>query len=325
MRSPPTRILITGATGFLGRAVVAAITARPPDVDLRLLVRDRVRAERAGLPAAALLVRPETLAAQRSMLRDVDVVLHLAGAVRAARPGDFLQVNAGGTADLLAALPESARVVLVSSLAAAGPSVDGRATAAPPDACRPCSCYGESKRQAELALLADAARTARPWLVLRPSIVYGPGDGATDLLFRQATAALCPVPWRPRPLSAIYVRDVVVALLAALQQDVGGAFLPLAGATTDSHALMEAIAHACGRRARLLRVPDAVAVAAGHAADLLARARGAPSYFSRDKVREITAVGWVADREPARRALGFSARSSLEEGLAEVAAQRGGR
>src|SRR5688500_7315258 len=97
MRAPPTRILITGATAFLGRAVVAAITARPPDVDLRLLVRDRVRAERAGLPAAALLVRPETLAAQRSMLRDVDVVLHLAGAVRAARPGDFLQVNAGGT------------------------------------------------------------------------------------------------------------------------------------------------------------------------------------------------------------------------------------
>ena len=285
-----------------------------------MLVRDRARAERLGLPADVMVEAGlDDIAGMRAAARDVEVVVHLAGAVRAVSQRDLMHTNADGTAHLIAALPDAARVVLVSSLAAAGPSIDGRGTASVSDACRPCSHYGESKRRGELALLAEAARSRRPWLVLRPCLVYGPDDGATALLLRQARALLCPVPWRPRPLSTVHVRDVVAALLAAIEQrDACGEFLPIAGEVTDTHAFLRALAAAQGRHARLLRVPTPLAVVGGHVADAWAQLTRRPSYFSRDKVREITAKGFVADREPARRSLGFTASVPLLAGLAET-------
>src|SRR5690606_37682386 len=247
---------------------------------------------------------------------DADVIVHLAGAVKALHRADYFESNAQCTERLLRAAPR-ARVVLVSSLAAAGPSTDGRGSGAPPDACRPCSVYGESKRQGELALLAGARPPGRAFVVLRPCLVYGPGDAATALLFRQAAAPVCFVPRRPRPLSTLFVADVVAAIRAALTRtDADDAFVPLGGEVTDTHALLRAIAAARGRRARLVPVPRAVAACAACAADAAARVRGVPGYFSRDKVREVFAPGWVADPEPARTLLGFMARVGLQAGLA---------
>jgi len=295
---------------------------------MRLLVRDRRRAERAGLPAAdtveTSLEGDGDRRALDAAVEDAEVVLHLAGAVRAWPPSALVRSNVVATATLLAALPPTARFVLVSSLAAAGPSADGAGTGAPPSACRPCSRYGESKRRGELALLADAGRTGRSWLVLRPGLVYGAGDGATALLFRQATQPLCLVPRRPRPLSTLHVDDLCDALVAAIERaDLGGRFLPLGGEATDTHTLMRELASARGRRARLCGIPDALIHAAGMAADLVASVRRRPSYFSRDKAREITAAGWVADPAPAAAALAFAARIGLRRGLSEVVAAGG--
>ena len=317
MRSVPTRILITGATGFIGRALVARLIASGRSREVRLLVRDRVRAAGLGLPESSLIEAAlDGSPHLRQVVGEVGVVVHLAGAVRAWRGADLEVANVASTRGLLAVLPPAARVVLVSSLAAAGPSVDGAGTAEPPDVCRPCSRYGESKRQGELALLADGERSGRPWLVLRPGLVYGPGDAATALLFRQACGLLCPVPRRPRPLSTIDVRDVCAAIEAAIDRaDVCGRFLPIVGEASDTGALMRAMAASRGRRARLLPLPDGVIAGAGVIADALARLRRRASYFSRDKAREITARGWIADPEPARRALGFSARIGLHDGL----------
>ena len=103
-----------------------------------------------------------------------------------------------------------AKVVLVSSLAAAGPSLDGADSNCGPAACRPVSVYGASKLQGELAFAESGLRH----LIVRPPVVYGPGDSATRLLFAQALAPLCVVPLRPRPLSIIHVDDLVAALQA---------------------------------------------------------------------------------------------------------------
>ncbi|MEO6594086.1 MAG: hypothetical protein ABIP94_04980, partial [Planctomycetota bacterium] len=86
---------------------------------------------------------------------------------------------------------------------------------------------------------------------------------------------------------------------------------------------VRAIAAACGRRARLLGVPIPVASAAGLACDLVAGLRRQASYFSRDKVRELAACGWVADGEPARVRLDFEPAVQLAAGLAHVARREG--
>lgn len=316
------RILITGATGFIGRRFVHACQESGIG-DFCCLVRDRTRARGLGLPERALvegdLANPDAI---RRAAAGAALVIHLAASVRALRTADLFAANAGGTRLLLAAAEPSARVILVSSLAAVGPSRDGRDTARPADRCSPCSAYGESKRQAELALVADASRTGRSWLVLRPGVVYGAGDAATRVLTAQARAWVTAVPPRPRPLSVIHVDDVCAALLAAVRKPEAQAlFLPLVGrAPTDTHALLTAIAAAQGRRARLVPVPLPIARCAAHLAQAWARITGRATFFNPDKVREIGAEGWVGDPEPAATALGFRAQIDLRSGLATVVA-----
>lgn len=325
---PPGDVLITGASGFLGGALVRHLLAAGVEpARLRCLVRDRTRAAAGGLPAASLrdgdLGDPDSQAALLAAASEVGSVLHLAGTLKASRAGGYDAVNVAGTARLVAAVARAApraHFVLVSSLAAAGPSCDGAGTDAPPDRCRPVSHYGDSKRRGEL----EVVRGLGAWTILRPPVVYGPGDGATRLLFRQALAAITAVPPRARPLSVIHGDDVVRALVAALERRPAGAVLPLDGPErTDTHALMRAIAGACGRRARLLPVPLALAWFAAGACDLVAAARRRASYFNRDKVRELQAAGWVADGRAARRELGFLPAVGLADGLAAVARAEG--
>ena len=320
----PGPILVTGATGFLGGQLVRRLLAAGVDGErLRCLARDPARAAAAG-PAEVRWCRGDLadpagtgLAAAAA---GVTTVLHLAGTLKGHRPADYDAVNVDGTARLMAAVAAAAapgaHVVLVSSLAAAGPSRDGAGSAAPPDQARPVSWYGTSKQRGELLVVGGRL----PWTILRPPVIYGPGDAATRLLFRQACALLCAAPPRPQPLSVMHVDDVVAAVIAAARRRPVGAVLPLDGPErTDSHALLRAIAAACGRRARLLPVPLALAAAAAWASDCFGKLRGSTSYFNRDKVRELRAIGWVADGAPAAAALGVSPQIQLAAGLAAVA------
>lgn len=314
-------ILVTGATGFVGKALARRLLRSGHGARVRWLVRDRARARDAGLPLERVsvgdLTDPESL---RGAVREVAAVIHLAGAVKSPHPSGYYAANERGTRNLveaLAAAAPGARLVHVSSLAACGPSPDGRASTLPPEHARPCSIYGDSKRRAEFAV-AEAGCALR-WLVLRPGIVYGPGDPATRLLVRQALAPVTLVPWRPRPLSLVHVEDLVTALLMALDADVHGRFVPIEGPDRlDTHSLPRALAAACGRRARLLPIPIDLAWPVAWTADLLARWRGRASIFSSDKLREIRAAGWVCDPRPARDLLGFEPRIPTAEGFATI-------
>ncbi len=324
---PPGALLVTGASGFVGGALVRKLLAAGAAPErIRCLVRDPQRAIALGLPASSL-VRGDLgvaggLRDLPAALRDVGAIVHLAGSLKGYRRAHFDAVNVEGTRELVAAVvahAPRAHFVCVSSLAAAGPSVDGSGSATPPDASTPVSWYGDSKRQGELAVV----RSPLAWTIVRPPVVYGPGDAATRLLFAQANAPLVVVPRRSAPLSIVHVDDVVAALRAALSVRPVGAILPLDGPDrTDTHALLRAIAAACGRRARLLPVPLLLASLAARASDAFAALRRQAGFFSRDKVREIAACGWVADGGPAAAALGVRPNVTLAQGLAAVAGAR---
>jgi len=322
---PVNSVLVTGATGFVGAELIRVLFASGvAPSQLRCLVRDADRAVRGGLPPECVRRGDLTDAASlRAAAADVGLVFHLAGTLKGSRASDYHAVNAAGTRALVLALRAQAarcHVVLVSSLAAAGPSTDGVGTDLPPDRCAPVSAYGESKRQGELALV----QSGLSWTIVRPPVVYGPGDAATRLLFRQACAPLCAVPPRPRPLSVVHVTDVAGALLAAGRVRPRGAVLPLDGPDrTDTHALLRAIAAACGRRARLVPVPLALAAAAATLADAFCLLTRRASFFNGDKVKELRAPGWVADGSAARRLLALPPAQTLADGLAAVARAEG--
>jgi nucleoside-diphosphate-sugar epimerase len=319
------RCFVTGAAGFLGGELLRTLLRSGVTPDrLRCLVRNRESAIAQGVPEQSLVVGD---------LRDVDavaraidgsnLVFHLAGTIKGARREDFLPVNVDATrqlADVIAQRTPSAFLVHVSSLAAAGPSIDGSGSDRPGNECRTISAYGESKRLGELAVAQRVPRHA----IVRPPVVYGPGDSATRLLFRTANAPICLVPPIPRPISIAHVRDVVGALLAVAARQPLGSTMAIDGPDrTDTHALLRAIAAACGRRARIAPMPLSIAAVAALACDGFARATGRLYHFNRDKVRELRAVGWVADSSSLVAATGFCASVRLQDGLLEVARAEG--
>jgi len=252
----------------------------------------------------------------------VDWVFHLAGALKAFTPEALMRVNRDGTGKLVRAVllgaPQLRRFVLVSSLAAAGPSAGGLAALtedAPP---RPLTWYGRSKLEAERQVLASAL----PSVLLRPPVVFGPEDRDVLSYFRIARSGFLPVPGRAeRYYSLIYAPDLADGILrAATAPGPSGAIFNLTGEAVTWLDLGRRIAAALGRTGRPVHVPEAAIILAGRAADAAARLRGRPEIFSSQKVLEMLAPAWVASGDKARRVLGWSAPTPLDEALARTVA-----
>ncbi|MEV0166165.1 NAD-dependent epimerase/dehydratase family protein [Nonomuraea fuscirosea] len=313
------RYLVTGATGFVGAHLTRAILARGGRVTA--LVR---RPGRAGtLRELGVRVVEGDLATGRGLgeaLRGADRVIHLAAVVRARTGAEFWAVNRDGTARLvraMAAMPESPRLVVCSSLAAAGPARGSG----------PVSVYGASKRAAEQVVREYADRV--PAVILRPGIVYGPGEPAlVPALLRMIRLGLVAKPgFGPRRYGLIYVDDLCAALLAAAERgttvragDPAAGVHPLSdGVAYRWQDICAAVAAAAGLRAPVvLPVPvpllAAVTALAGLAARLPGLGGDVPA-LNRDKVRELRHADWTCTPASAQHDLGFTPATSLLDGL----------
>lgn len=317
-----TRILITGATGFVGSHTLQALAAR--GAPLRALVRPtsdvRLARELAVELRTGGLEDPSSLA---RAIEGADVVLHLAALTRARTPAEFERTNHQGTRALvqaiLAANPRPRRLVYLSSLAAVGPSRNGHPVTTA-DAPRPLTAYGRSKLAGEQACLAAAGRLEV--VIMRAPAVYGPRDRDLYTFFRLAARGLLPVPGGPdRPIQLVHARDLAESLArAATVQQAAGVYHVAHPRPYVWVEVARAIAHALGRSARVVRVPPALVRGAAAATELASALAGRATIFDRDKARELLAPGWLCETEAAKRDLGFEAQIALPEGLAETAA-----
>ncbi len=301
------RISITGATGFVGRALLAgaatsghervALTRRPP---------------RADTPAAGLRWVRGTLEDEDALARLVegaDLVIHLAGLVKARRAQEFFAVNEQGTARLLRAMERAAapdaRLLLVSSLAA-------REAALGP--------YGASKRAGE-RVVEESLPPAR-WTILRPPALYGPGDREMLPLWRAAGRGLLPAPGGARQrISLLHVADLVRLIEGWCAP---GTASRLAGRIFeiddghggyDCHELADVLSRVWKRRVRVLPLPRAVVTAAAHAGEGLARLRGRAAMLSRHKLPELLHPDWAVPAMDETLLAHWRPRIPAEEGI----------
>lgn len=269
-------VAITGATGFVGQALLDAAERR--GVEVRALTR-RATPERPGVEwLRGDLHNRATLA---RLVERAEAVIHVAGVVNTPDPTGFHLGNVEGTLELVEAAVAAGvpRLVFVSSLAAREPQL---------------SAYGASKRKAEQLVAASGL----DWTIVRPPAIYGPRDREILELFRLAQRwGVVPMP-PPGRASLIHVEDLARLLLAMVP---GGEGVTNAVFEPDdarpggwSHReLAEAVGAAVGRRVWVPHLPAPVLRGAA-ALDRAVRRSGAK--LTPDRVGYMVHPDWVSRR-----------------------------
>ena len=311
------KVLVTGATGFVGSHLVEALRRRHDDVTALVRSPDKARAlEGHGVRLVwGDLHHP---AALERAAASQDVVIHVAGLVAARDEAEFLRANREGTARLLEAAVRAGvrRLVLVSSMAAGGPSAPGRPlTGAEP--ARPVTAYGRSKLAAEELVRAGGV----PWTILRPPMVYGPRDREVLKVFRFARLGIAPVFGEgTQELSAVHGADLARALVASAtaERAIGRLYYACHPETFTSTAFVRSVAATLGRPVRVIRVPHRLGSAALWLTGAAARLIGRPTIFTADKANEFFQPAWTGDPRPLVEETGWVPEFGLEGGLADT-------
>ncbi len=261
------KTLVTGASGFVGAAVVPELLRRGHAV--------RTAARRATTHGDSVLlpdIGPDT--DWRAALAGCDAVVHLAARVHVMRDeaadplAAYRHVNTAGTLALAEqAAASGARVFVFAStvkvLGEASPRGRPFTDVDPP---APVDPYAVSKAEAERGLADIAVRTGMRVAVLRPPLVYGPGVGANFLRLLRTVARGMPLPLGAidNRRSLVYVGNLAAAVGFCLErEEARGTFLVSDGEDLATPELVRRIAAALGRRPRLVPVPPGLLRGAG--------------------------------------------------------------
>ncbi len=265
-------IAVTGATGFLGQALLEQ--AQSESVEVRALAR-KPQGDRPGVTwFAGDLANRKAL---NRLCREAEAVIHVAGLVNTPDPADFAEANVTGTLNVIEAAQSVGvpRLIFVSSLSAREPEL---------------SAYGASKARAERLVMASGL----DWTIVRPPTIYGPRDVDMFELFRAAKWGVVPVP-KVGQSSIIHADDLAALLLTLIPggEDVTSrCFEPDDGKGGGwSHdELARAIGWAVGRRPFVLHLSRRTMQWAARA-DM--RLRGAKARLTLDRVGYMTHPDWV--------------------------------
>lgn len=320
-------LLLTGSTGFVGRNLLRQLASDRRWSRILLPVRDPEKL-RAQLEEECLAGDPRFQACRVTgnfwelpAEARPDFVIHAAGLLFGRRREDYFGTNVDGSIRLAAQLPRTARMIVLSSLAAGGPTPADAPHRSTEHEDRPVSLYGASKLTMEREL---RNRLGRRLLILRPPMVLGPRDAATLPLFKMARGAVRVKPgFAPKHYSWIDVGDLCGAILTASSrpewEQHGPFYLGSEGTITDEE-LIATAAGVINARGITLSVPQMAIRLASLAIDAVPAWRAAAPSLGRDRVREILPPRWVCDSSPFSEHFGWRASGNLGKTLAETAA-----
>ena len=305
--SEPPNILLTGATGFIGRHLQRVLCGA--GCTLTALVRPASRHRDAVAPGVRVLeAELDDTSRLVDTLAQFDFVIYCAGAVRGRSETDFHPANVDGVAALASVVGHmpTPRVVLVSSLAASRPAL---------------SPYAASKRAGEALLAASAAR----WVVVRPPAVYGPGDTEMRPLLAAIHRGLAPIIGpRGQRLSLLHADDLARAVVAVVENfdACAGRIFELDDGHPNGYGWGEIVAAVRGS-SRCLRLPVPRVLLA-----LLARANlhgskwfGYAPMLTPGKVRELCEPYWLCNNHALTAATGWAPHIQLREGARDTLAR----
>lgn len=316
------RILITGASGFIGGFLVEEALNRGWEVTAAVRpTSDRTWLKDARIRFLELDFRNESkLIEKLSDAERFDFIIHNAGSTKERNREGYFINNFEGTKRFAEALRSTGRVpdkfLYMSSLAAIGPAKFDKKIE-PGKAPEPVTFYGESKLASEqyLASLPDF-----PWVAVQPTAVFGPREKEFYLAVKLAYRGWAfHIGTKPQQLSFIYVKDLADMMLAALERGrTGKKYLATDGKAYSGLDVGKAVENVSGRRAIQVKVPLPMVRIVASVAEIIGSIRGEIPLLNREKLSELTAESWLCDMSETFDDLQFKPRYDLYNGMEET-------
>lgn len=313
------RVLITGASGFLGFHILEAAIAQ--NLDVFAAVRRGSKVEHfSHLPVKLIYLDYSNMANLKNEMTTLqfDYIIHAAGLTKARNEAEYHLVNTEYAHNLgLAAKaghPKLKKFVLISSLAAIGPLRDSSVLIDENTLPNPVTWYGKSKMSAEKKLL----ELGLPLVILRPTAIYGPRDKDIFILFKTINKGLeIYLGKQPQLLSFIHAKDVAQVSIASLFTKNEGCYNLSDGCSYSRYDFASILKKYMRRKTLKIylarNMVKTIAFISEHFQGMLSRA----SVLNREKLNELLAPNWCCKIEKAKKDLGFMPRYNLEKGIEE--------
>ncbi|MDO3641089.1 NAD(P)-dependent oxidoreductase [Mucilaginibacter sp. L3T2-6] len=315
------RVLITGASGFVGYHLIKEALAN----DLEVFAAIRKSSKIDHLKDFDIkYTYPDfgnLQALKDNMIENkYDYIIHAAGITRARSAKEYNQVNAGNSYNLALAALESniglKKFVLIGSLAAMGPlnTLDGIITGDTTP--NPVTAYGKSKLLAEEKL---KSLTALNYTILRPTGVYGPRDRDIFIFFKQVSNRIEPyIGHIEQKLSLIYVTDLAKVAIKALYAGRQKTYNLSDGNFYSRYALGDFAREALKLNTAKFHLPVNFVKFIARIAEKISSLNNKAAVLNVEKLNELMAVNWNCDITPAKADLGFSPAYDLKAGVTET-------
>ena len=317
------KVLITGASGFIGfHLIEAALSKR---LDVYAAVRpgsDVSHLKEYEIKFCELDYTDVKGLAKQLAATGCHYIIHAAGATRAGSQQMYDTVNASYAFNLASAAVEGLgsqlrKFVFVSSLAAVGP-LNSRNTLIREDVTpAPVTDYGRSKLLGEQKL---KGLPSLPLIVLRPTAVYGPRERDIFIMLRSIQRGIEPYIGRiQQQLSFVYVKDLVAVTMNSLFCNGSHMTFHISdGGSYDQYELANLSKHILNRKTLRLHLPYAMINGIAFAMEKWYGWRGKTPVLNREKLHELTAINWQCSIEEAKKQLDFRPQYSLKQGLWET-------
>lgn len=317
------KILITGASGFIGSFLVEACLKKGYEVYAGI----RSTSSKKYLQDSRIIFFELDLSDEKKLAANFtnhhfDYIIHAAGLTKADNKEDYYKVNETGSNNLIKALIQSQRVpkkfILISSLASYGPADNH-----PTDQVElhhtpiPITTYGRSKLKAEQYL---QNQKDFPYLIFRPTAVYGPKETDLFVFFNLINKRLeAYIGKKPQKLTFIYVKDLVQLLMNALDTDIENqSYFVTDGNTYSTQDLGVFSKKYLEKSTFKIHIPAGVIRTIAFISEKIMLPFGKYPTMNLEKVNELESLNWQCNIQPLIDDFGFAPKYDLEEGLKET-------
>lgn len=306
------KALITGATGFIGSHLSEALIKAGFEVTCLVRNSSNLRYIE-GINVRKIIGDCTDIGSLYKAVKGVDYVFHLAGLTKAETDEDYYIANVNGTENIVNAVlkvnPEIRRFVYLSSLSAAGPSMNGRALTEENEPV-PVSAYGKSKLEAEKIVLRHVKDF--PLTIIRPPAVYGPRDRDLFLIFKMVKSGFVPY-WGKCYYSFLYVEDLINGIILSALNDraIGETFFISDGNIYSNDDIIDVISEAVMKRPLKFYVPRFFMPFLG----FLSQRLSGLSIINPDKIKEVRYRRWICDSSKISKVLNFEPQIRIDEGI----------